>query len=236
MISRVMTKKTVTIGRTQGDQPFEIKQNQSAVSGKHAVITIDTAGNWMIEDAWSTNGTFIRDESGRFRKVGDKNNPGKCGITPQTFVFLGLDPAKGCGFFAKQGLEYGDFDEDFEIIKAKNESLSLRGKSRSKNVKLKRWVIRLLPITFVGVWIIYDYLTKGYVSPDSTIWKFLLPGFANPTIELLLNSQEKKKSIEKTIKEERKNFSFCPNPSCNHVLSDKEIELMKCDSCKIEHS
>ena len=52
-------------------QPFATKTTQSGVSRKHAVIRIDENGCWWLEDRWSTNGTYIREDDGGFRKIGD---------------------------------------------------------------------------------------------------------------------------------------------------------------------
>ena len=47
--------------------------------------------------------------------------------------------------------------------------------------------------------------------------------------------QEKKKEVEKRTKEIKKSFSNCPNPLCNHILTENEIEVMKCKVCNIQH-
>ena len=126
-------------------QPFATKTTQSGVSRKHAVISIDENGCWWLEDRWSTNGTYIREDDGGFRKIGDNDYPGKCNITPMTFVRLGMEDATGCCFYAKQVDSYGNFDEEFEYIQSKIEKISNDGEKRLKILKIQKMVLRILP-------------------------------------------------------------------------------------------
>ena len=129
--------KPATLDSSKGEvyQPFTYKTQQTGVSRKHATITIDDNGYWWIEDQWSTNGTYIREDDGGFRKIGDKDYPGKYNITPMTFVRLGMEDATGCCFYAKQVDSYGNFDEEFEYIQSKIEKISNDGEKRSEDTK-----------------------------------------------------------------------------------------------------
>ena len=211
-------------------QPFATKTTQSGVSRKHAVISIDENGCWWLEDRWSTNGTYIREDDGGFRKIGDKDYPGKCNITPMTFVRLGMEDATGCCFYAKQVDSYGNFDEEFEYIQSKIEKISNDGEKRLKILKIQKMVLRILPGLIAFVWYLFDK------SPNGIFIKMLIPIVANPLIEFLYNTNEKKKEIEKQIKEQKKMFSQCPNPECNHSLSESEVALMRCQTCNIQHN
>ena len=239
--------KTIILGKEKPEkldsskgevyQPFSYKELQLWMSSKHATITIDDNGYWWLEDRWSTNGTYIREEDGNFRKIGDREHPGKYRITPMTFVRLGIDDATGCCcFYAKQAESYGNFNEEFEFILAKIEEISSDGAKRLKMLKIQKMILRILPGIIAGLWILYDYFVKGGLSPEGTMIKFLIPTFANPAIEFLYNTNEKKKEIEKQIKEQKKMFSQCPNPVCNHSLSEAEVALMRCQSCNIQHN
>lgn len=217
-------------------QPFTYKTQQTGVSRKHATITIDNNGYWWLEDRWSTNGTYIREDDGGFRKIGNREHPGKCRITPMTFIKLGIDDTTGSCFYAKQAESNGNFNEEFEFIQAKIEEISSDGEKRLKMLKIQKMILRILPGLIAGIWILYDYFVKGGLSPEGTMIKFLIPTFANPAIEFLYNTNEKKKEIEKQIKEQKKMFSQCPNPVCNHSLSEAEAALMRCQSCNIQHN
>ena len=211
-------------------QSFSLKPTQTGVSRKHATITIDDNGYWWLEDQWSTNGTYIRKDDGNFRKIGDKEHPGKCRITPMTFVKLGIEDTTGCCFYAIQADSYGNFNEEFEFIQNKIETITNEGEKRLKMLKIQKMTLRILP----GLIAFVLYLINP--SPDTIFVKMLIPIIANPLIEFMYNTNEKKKEIEKQIKEQKRMFAQCPNPECNHILSDTDIELMKCGTCRIKHN
>ena len=86
-----------------GDQPFKIKG--IGVSKVHARVTIDDYGQWILTDAGSTNGTFIRNEfTGDLMRVG----PNGVQISEMTFIVLAADNSAGCCFYAKQLIAPGD--------------------------------------------------------------------------------------------------------------------------------
>jgi hypothetical protein len=211
-------------------QPFSHKPSQTGVSRKHATITIDDNGYWWLEDRWSTNGTYIRKDNGNFRKIGDREYPGKCRITPMTFVKLGIEDATGCCFYAKQADLYGNFNEEFEFIQNKIETITNEGEKRLKMLKIAKMVLRILPGLIAFSWYLFDK------SPNGIFIKMLIPIIANPLVEFMYNTNEKKKEIEKQIKEQKRRFAQCPNPECNHLLSDTDIQLMRCETCKIKHN
>lgn len=208
-------------------QPFEC--HGVSVSRKHAIITIDDNNVWWLEDRWSTNGTYIREEDGRYRKIGDKQCPGKCRITPMTFVKLGLEDT-GCCFYAKQADSYGNFNEEFEFIQNKIETITNEGERHLRMLKITKMVLRILPGLIAFTWYIFDK------SPNGIFIKMLIPIIANPLVEFIYNTNEKKKEIEKQVREKKRFFSQCPNPECNHLLSETDIQLMRCGTCRIKHN
>ena len=241
--------KTIILGREEpkvldpqkGEvyQPFSYTAQQKGVSHKHATITIDDDGCWWIEDRWSTNGTFIREEDGSFRRIGNKESPGKCRITPMTFVRLGTEDATGCSFYARQADAFGDFDKDFEYIQSQIEALQNHEKKRRKKTKyISIFLELILPITIALVmFFVSKRLNAGNsVSLGAGIGGGMLISIISRMMRFIYNPQEKNKDIEKYTKERKKQFTTCPNPKCNHLLSDADIELMRCGSCKIKHS
>ena len=178
-------------------QPFEC--SGVGVSRKHATITIDDNGYWWLEDRWSTNGTYIREDDGGFRKIGDKEYPGKRWITPMTFIKLGTDlDDMGCCFYAKQADSYGNFNEEFEFIQAKIDEISKGGEKRLRMLKIQKMILRVLPGLIAFTWYLFDK------SPNGIFIKMLIPIIANPLVEFVYNTNEKKKEIEKQIKEQKK--------------------------------
>lgn len=200
--------KTIIIGKS-GNQPFEIKG--VGVSREHAQITIDNNGVWTLEDLNSTNGTFIRNESGDLVRVG------KTTITPMTFVCVGPYNSKGCSFYAKQALIYGTFTEEYEFLNDMEDEYEDRLSAVDKkamNIKKIIFAVNILIVVFslygeAGVWI----LRTG------TLVSTFFAAFYDA-------SGAKKKVIS-----EKQKFSDCPNPMCSHKLSTDEIRNMKCRKC-----
>lgn len=225
-------EKPATLDPQKGEvyQSFSCKTSQTGVSRKHATITIDDNGYWWLEDRWSTNGTYIREDDGCFRKIGDKEHPGKCRISPMTFIRLGNEDSTGCCFYAKQTEQYGNFNDEFEFIQNKIETIVQNGEKQLKMLKIQKMVLRIIPGLAAFAWYLFDK------SPNGIFMKMLIPIVANPLIEFMYNTNEKKKEIEKMIKEQKKMFSQCPNPECTHSLSDTEVALLQCGTCKIKHN
>lgn len=225
-------EKPATLDPQKGEvyQSFSHKTSQTGVSRKHATITIDDNGYWWLEDRWSTNGTYIREDDGCFRKIGDKEHPGKCRISPMTFIRLGNEDSTGCCFYAKQTEQYGNFNDEFEFIQNKIETIVQNGEKQLKMLKIQKMVLRIIPGLAAFAWYLFDK------SPNGIFMKMLIPIVANPLIEFMYNTNEKKKEIEKMIKEQKKLFSQCPNPECTHSLSDTEVALLQCGTCKIKHN
>lgn len=210
--------------------------NQTGVSNMHATITIDDNGEWWLEDQWSTNGTYIREDDGRFRRIGNHEYPGKCKITPMTFIRLGTDDASGCCFYAKQAEQYGNSNNEFEFIKNKFEELGKIEVNKKKKIKAMSMFINYSPYIFL--FMIIKPLTENIITflagfGGSSTLLYLL---SRDMIKSLYDTQKKRKKIEKAIKKQKDAFAYCPNPQCNHVLSDREIANLQCNTCGISHN
>ena len=220
-------------------QPFSHKPTQTGVSHKHATITIDDNGCWCLEDRWSTNGTYIREDDGSFRRIGDSRHPGNCRITPMTFVKLGIDDTTCCCFYAKQAEKFGNFDEEFEFIEKKMDELSEFEKKSKSNIKIVSNLIEFVLPTILLL-IIFLFF-KPYIKGEGVLAALLGGGATLVMIfsrmaKSIYSPQEKKKEVERKTKEIKKVVSSCPNPLCNHILSDSEIKMMRCQSCNIQHN
>lgn len=214
--------KTIILGK-EGNQPFPIKNDFDGVSRRHAKITINDYGDWFLEDLNSMNGTYVRDEN-----TGDLVPvTGKKQITPMSFILLGPDNSKGCGFFAKQAVSYGDFTEERKYLFAKEQEFE------EKLDKIEKWVKwqGIIKTTFPVVMLVFAsiIIPEGTMS-QTALWIGRLFAAAVPTVLFLCfyNPADKKK----TIKDLREKFSHCPNPCCSNKQTSKEIKNFKCSKCK----
>ena len=241
--------KTIILGKEKPErldskkgevyQPFSYKVSQTEVSRKHATITIEDNNVWWLEDRWSTNGTFIRQDDGCIRKIGDKNTPGKCRISPMTFIKLGQENSTCCCFYAKQADKVGNFDEDFEFIESKQLELTKQEEESKRKIRIVSNLIEfVLPIVIYGIIVLF---IKPYIQGNDGIIAALLGGgftfvmIFSRMAKSIYAPQERKKEVEKRTKEIKKSFSNCPNPLCNHILTENEIKVMKCNICNIQH-
>ena len=206
--------KEFVLGK-EGDQPFEI--NQQGVSRRHAKVSIDDNDNWIVEDLGSSNGTYVREnDSGELRSLGQN---GKVRITPLSFIVLGPDNAKGCGFYARQLLNPGNFNEEYEYLNEKEKEFDMRV-DKVDNTAQKIKII----IFFVNILIVaYSFSGSSTSFWMLRIGTLLSTGFAafyNPTTHI------------KKINAIRERFHHCPNPACSHRLRPAEIRNMRCNKCK----
>lgn len=213
--------KQIILGR-EGNQPFTIK-DADGVSRHHAQITITDNGDWYLKDTNSANGTYIRDE-----KTGERIPvAGEILISPMTFIFLGPDNSKGCCFFAKQAISYGDFTEERQYLFAKEQEFDEETNKVEQLVKLQGAIKSVFPVVMLFLAII--------IIPDGTmsttgLWIARGSATAIPTLLFMFffNPSDKKKSIKAL----REKFSHCPNPCCSNKQTSKEIVNFRCSKCR----
>lgn len=204
-----------------GDQPFKIKG--IGVSKIHARVTIDDYGQWILADAGSTNGTFIRNEfTGDLMRVGQ----GGVQISEMTFIVLGADNSAGCCFYAKQLIAPGDFVDEHIYMRNKKLEFDQEEERVAKNAKWVRLIIFIVMFIFtIGT------LFWQAAKPESTGTMFhVYRGLSLLTMgaTTFYDAQGKRSKIMK----KRKKFNQCPNPECDHRLSNDAIENLKCAMCK----
>lgn len=212
--------KTITLGK-MGDQPFKIKG--IGVSKIHARVTIDDYGQWILADAGSTNGTFIRNEfTGDLMRVGQ----GGVQISEMTFIVLGADNSAGCCFYAKQLIAPGDFVDEHIYMRNKKLEFDQEEERVAKNAKWVRLTIFIVMFIFT-IGTVFWQVAK----PESTGMMFhVYRGLSLLTMgaTTFYDAQGKRSKIMK----KRKKFNQCPNPECDHRLSNDAIENLKCAMCK----
>lgn len=206
-------EKQILLG-TEGSQPFKI--GNSGVSRRHARIVINDNGCWTLEDLNSTNGTFIRDDSGDLRRIASIT------ITPITMICLGPNNANGCTFYARQAVGQDNFTEEFELlndIEDRFDAKEAKADTTARNIRLVITVTSLLALTG-------SFLTER--GSDMQLIMLRLGSLISLLSSALYNPSDKKKKIT----DQREKFHNCPNPKCTHILSTKEIRMMQCTKCK----
>lgn len=212
--------KTIILGR-EGNQPFPIK-DMDGVSRKHAQITIMDNGDCFLEDLGSSNGTTIRDEkTGKLIPIGRKRM-----ITPMTFIFLGPNNSRGCCFFAKQAVSYGDFTEEHQYLIDKEEEYDSRIQDLERKIKLMRIAGPIIVICAVFLITCIPFISNllGSHAMEIRCMLSILSGI----IPTLYDGASRKKRIAKKFE----CWHYCPNPCCSNILTSKEIKNMKCSKCK----
>lgn len=212
----------INLGK-EGDQPFDI--TQSCVSREHAVIDISEDGKvWTLTDTDSTNGTFVREENGKFRRVVSIQ------ITPMTFIRLGPETVHGCSFYAKRVL--GDKDnyeyfEEFEEIQNINKKYAESIAAMEAKTSKAKLYQRLISMGIVFALLCLIPFDSFFGMPP-----FMLRMVLTPVISEMITFFFDPKKKVKQLKDERDRFYDCPNPECSHKLKESEIEAMSCSKCK----
>lgn len=214
--------KTITLGK-MGDQPFKIKG--IGVSKIHARVTIDDYGQWILADAGSTNGTFIRNEfTGDLMRVGQ----GGVQISEMTFIVLGADNSAGCCFYAKQLIAPGDFVDEHIYMRNKKLEFDQEEERVAKNAKWVRLSIFAVMLLFTIGTFVYQYGFNDGKTPEGLFMFYRLLSMLTMGASSFYDAQGKRSKIMK----KRKKFNQCPNPECDHRLSNDAIENLKCAMCK----
>lgn len=211
--------KEIIIGK-EGNQPFPIKSENDGVSRKHAKITITDNGDWYLEDLNSTNGTAIRnEETGELIPVNDRIR-----ISSMSFIMLGPDSARGCGFYAKQVTGNSGFTEEHEYLVQKEDYFDELLEQVDRNTKK----LNVLKIVLLVIFLSFAYLYDTKSSPILILGRMSVATLPSAIIQVLYNPTERKKEIKKI----RDKFSHCPNPTCSNRLTSKEVRDMRCSRCK----
>lgn len=203
----------IIIGR-EGNQKFPI--TNAGVSRKHAKITIDDSGNWKLEDLGSKNSTYIQTPTGEYVQIDCKR------IDPNTKIRLGDETVGGIHFIARQAVAVGDdFLPDFKDLKEKVEKLNEERKAIKKKLKMQRVIIALVPLLllFVSMLPVFSKEMQMVVMRASLVASSLLS-------IVFINSE----ALEDWSKRRNK-IIRCPNPKCNKVLTDEEVETFQCYRC-----
>ena len=127
----------------------------------------------------------------------------------------------------------------FEFIENKQQELIEQEEKSKRKIKIVSNLIEFILPAVIFIFIVL--FIRPYVKGSDGILAALLGGgftfvmIFSRMAKSFYAPQEKKKEVEKRTKEIKKSFSNCPNPLCNHILTENEIEVMKCKVCNIQH-
>lgn len=205
----------IIIGKS-GNQCFKI--GESNVSREHAEVEIDEqTGVGFLRDLNSTNGTFIRDEeTGDFRRISKVN------IHPLSYICLGPDNSKGCSFYVHQLLNPGNYQQEMEYIKRKDEEIDNKLEEVNKRLNYFYILVFVLNIVIVAVSCI-DSISEGIR------WQILR---IVPLVSTGVATFFKMYDPRKVLSKKKDSFHHCPNPICHNKLRSVDIENMSCPVCK----
>ena len=211
--------KEIILGKN-GEQPFKITQN--GVSRQHAKIIIDNDDIWWLEDLKSTNGTFVRDEgNGKLMPVL------KLRITPMTFINLGPDNAKGCGFYARQVLaeNQGKYQEEYRYLQDIADRYEQKMERVEKNMKKIRIAGPLISI----VMLLLSIYLEIYLPQSMRLNIYLM---RTSMFTSLFSALYDGTSIRRRLEKEFHRFSKCPNPECSGHLRISDVRDWQCPRCR----
>lgn len=213
--------REIIIGKN-GNQPFSI--TATGVSARHALLTIQDDGKWILKDLESKNGTYIFNKSTHcFELIALKV------IDKDTIIRLGPDDTiRCCQFKAGQliKIDQEDFSVEFQTLRNKWDEI------QSKKTKLEGKISRMafIPVMFSLVMIGLSCALPASWTVDLRMnvmrAVMILPSLLSP----LINSVGKKHL--KRLNEEIKETFVCPNPDCNLPLTEIEIKQGRCLKCK----
>lgn len=199
-------KKEYIIGR-EGNQNFEIDDTKyNAVSRKHARLTVDeAAGEWLLCDNNSANGTFIIDSKGALVQITDEVR-----ITPTTRICLGGKRYNALTIVAHAVVDGGKtFGPDFDELESKLMDFKARVEKKRKMMWFRRIALSLLPVVFLLIPGI-DMMGRIVGVTVASVFNAVLSGFDN----------------QNSMNEERSRTIVCPK--CGRALTDKDVERHCC--------
>lgn len=215
--------KEIIIGRTV-NSPVEIPSDKVGVSGSHAKITIYNGGQWELEDLQSANGTYVKDQNGRFQRIYKKL------IDENTVIRLGQEGHESFVFMAHRAISP---DESYEyefrrlkkLLKHQIEEENALETRNSRNMKIVKAAAPLA----MGLCIAAQY-TIPVLKEDMSLNLWISRGamaIAPVAIGIFFGIDT---HSAKCLKQKRLNVLTCPK--CGYPLSEFDIQNMQCSRCK----
>lgn len=202
----------IIIGK-EGTQPFKITGD--SVSRHHARLTIEGDGRLLLEDLKSTNGTYVRDAMGEFRRIS------RAYVERDTVVRFGLAGVHSYTCWVNHLLVSDPSDYSYEfrkIMRLYESEVRERQEQLWKRNDSREWACIAAPL--VGLCLSFAFsdnplMIRMSITIPTMAVSLLFMGFSRRMREL---------------SRYRQNFVVCP--CCGRPLSDHDLEQQQCSFCK----
>lgn len=211
------------IGRSLKND-LEVPAEKVEVSGHHARLTVNDAGEWVLEDLDSSTGTFIRDNNGNFHRIFKKK------ITEDTVIRLGGEGYGSYQFMAHHvACDPNDYSYEFAVLRnlldrQTAEEAELEKKNRRNTNIIKLAAPLTLALTIIVQYSIPrlkdNYELNMWISRGAMGIAPVLAGFFFGTDF----------NHGKQLRQRRLKMFRCPK--CHKPISDFDINNMQCPICK----
>ena len=209
----------VIIGK-EGTQKFTI--NSPRVSRRHAKITVTDAGEWILEDLGSTNGTYVIADNEELVQVK------KVQITEFTRIVLADQTSMGYSFYAHHILEEDpkNYQKEFRHVmriheKALQEKADIDAGLQRKNF------MRFLPgFISAGVGLVLTIM----LPLNQKVYGLAVTAVFTTVLQAVINIYISKDSKLKRFNTKYSNKLTCP--CCSKLLTEIEFKNQMCSRCK----
>lgn len=214
-----MSKETRVIGRCQ-ESAIDIPDHCTAVSHRHARITPAEEGHWLVEDCQSTNGTFLRDTEGEFRRIYAKE------VARSDVLRLG--EGGGSFTFTTHRLENptDGFAYEFRQLRRLLAEQKKAEERKEKAMVRNGWISRCSGIVALIIFLLIGSLKNVSIDPT---FRYVLIASAPVLVGFLLQGDA---AAIKRLRRRRERLLVCPK--CFRPLSEMEIEQGKCFKCGVQ--
>lgn len=210
--------KEYIIGRST-DSQIKIPADRESVSSHHAKITIDDEGRWMLEDLHSTNGTFLRNEEGKFQRVYTKQ------ILESDVIRVGNGGANSFVFMAHRVIASDDsYLYEFSQLKSLLRKQIERESKQEHKIEMNGWISKTSGLVIVFICWLIGMVNGINVDPN---FRYLLIAFAPIVVGLIFNGDRKKLIA---LRKKREGILICPK--CGRPISEFDIKQGQCSRCK----
>ena len=219
--------KEFLVGRADGNT-FTVKKQYSAVSHKHCRITVNDDGSINIEDLHSTNGTFVKDSEGTYRRIEN------CSVSGNDIIRLG---GTGIGAYCFRVAEITNPANVWRQAwhKVYNDETEYRQKINRQKQKIERHdkIKKMTIVIGIALFLVVLVLTSLAAIPNILRVFGSALGLSLPRVLTQIMFGRDNKDM-KQLEKEYKQATQCPNPRCMRTtsLSPVEINNLTCNACK----
>jgi pSer/pThr/pTyr-binding forkhead associated (FHA) protein len=210
--------KEYIIGRCAASQ-IKIPIDREGVSSQHAKITINDKDNWMLEDLQSTNGTFLRNESGEFKRVYTKQ------INESDVIRLGNGGANSFIFMAHRLISSDDtYQYEFKQLRLLLRQQREQESKQEHKIELNAWISKASGLAVVALCWLVGMVDGINVDPN---FRYLMIAFAPIIVGFIFNGDRRKLRV---LRKRREHLLICPK--CGKPIPEFDVEQGQCSRCK----